>query len=106
MHPLWRMSALLVLISYNEDFSYLKKNGVNEVLSNWFGMPGVLETWINTGRAVRSHFRLFLTDLSPSASVVQESAATLFCSEAPEMFYGIQNFTSLSRLQLDLNLGG
>lgn len=33
---------------------------------------------------------------SPAASVVQENAATLLCSETPEMFCGIRNFTQLS----------
>ena len=33
---------------------------------------------------------------SPSASAVQDDAATLFCCEAPEMFRGLRRFTRLS----------
>ena len=34
--------------------------------------------------------------LSPSMSAVKENAAKLFCSESPEMFCGLQNFTQFS----------
>lgn len=50
---------------------------------------------INTERGECSHF-MFLKK-SPSASVVEEKAATLFFWEAPEMFWGLPDFPSAWR---------
>ena len=57
------------------------KKDVNKIFSNQFGICSLLETW---------------TTLSPSASVVWNNAATLFCFENPEMFCGLWNFRRLS----------
>ena len=64
------------------------------VFSNHFWILGASTHLDYTGQALRSLLMFIL--ISPSTSVVEENAATLFCCEAPETFRGLQIFPWLS----------
>ena len=71
-------SASFKLSSYSEDFGF--KEGVNNVVSNQFGISRLPETWIT---ADELYGVFFCCCCSPAVQLY--TRMLLFCCEAPDM---------------------